>query len=61
MKCMKMNRIAFSVGSREAVDALTNRLNAGGCPVLSCPRVTGNGCYGSCILDFEGNLPEITV
>ena len=35
--------IALSVGSREAVDALTARLNAGGYPTLSGPRVTGDG------------------
>ena len=53
--------IAFSVGSREAVDELTARLTAGGYPPLSGPRVTGDGYYESCILGFEGNLLEITV
>ena len=53
--------IAFSAGSREAVDELTARLNAGGYPTLSGPRVTGDGYYESCILGFEGNLLEITV
>ncbi|MDY3225359.1 MAG: VOC family protein [Candidatus Faecousia sp.] len=53
--------IAFSVGSREAVDELTARLTAGGYPTLSGPRVTGDGYYESCILGFEGNLLEITV
>lgn len=32
--------IAFSVGSREKVDALTARLKADGCEVLSGPRTT---------------------
>ena len=53
--------IAVSVGSREAVDALTARLKDGGYPTLSSPRVTGDGYYESCILGFEGNLIEITV
>lgn len=53
--------IAFSVGSRDAVDALTARLRADGYPVFSGPRVTGDGYYESCILGFEGNLLEITV
>ena len=53
--------IAFSSGSREAVDDLTDRLKADGYPVLSGPRVTGDGYYESCILGFEGNLIEITV
>ena len=53
--------IAFSVGSKEAVDALTRRLKADGYPVLSGPRTTGDGYYESCILGFEGNIIEITV
>lgn len=53
--------IAFSVGSRDAVDALTARLKKDGYPVISGPRTTGDGYYESCILGFEGNLIEITV
>lgn len=53
--------LAFSAGSREAVDALTLRLAADGYPTLSGPRVTGDGYYESCVLGFEGNLIEITV
>lgn len=53
--------IAFSVGSKEAVDALTARLKDDGYPVISGPRTTGDGYYESCILGFEGNLIEITV
>ena len=51
--------LAFSAGSREAVDALTNRLRADGCEVLSGPRVTGDGYYESCVLGPEGNQIEI--
>ena len=53
--------IAFSVGSREAVNELTGQLKAGGFPTLSGPRVTGDGYYESCVLGFEGNIIEITV
>lgn len=53
--------IAFSAGSKEAVDALTAKLNADGYPVLSGPRTTGDGYYESCVLGFEGNVIEITV
>ena len=52
--------LAFSLGSREAVDALTGRLRADGYKVLSGPRVTGDGYYESCILDREGNQIELT-
>ena len=53
--------IAFSVGSREAVEKLAARLNADGYPTISGPRVTGDGYYESCVLGFEGNILEITV
>ena len=53
--------IAFSVGSREKVDALTARLKADGCEVLSGPRTTGDGYYESCVLAVEENQIEITV
>lgn len=53
--------IAFSVGSREKVDLLTKRLSADGYSVVSGPRTTGDGYYESCIVDFEGNLIEITI
>ena len=53
--------IAFSVGSREKVDTLTERLRQNGYPVAGGPRVTGDGYYESCVVGFEGNLIEITV
>ena len=53
--------IAFSVGSKEAVDTLSEKLSADGYPILSGPRTTGDGYYESCILGFEGNIIEITV
>ena len=53
--------IAFSLGSKERVDALTAQLKADGYEVLSGPRTTGDGYYESCILGIEGNQIEITV
>lgn len=52
--------IAFSVGSRENVNALTERLRADGFQISSEPRVTGDGYYESCVADFDGNIIEIT-
>ena len=52
--------IAFSVGSREKVDALTATLRAAGYEVVSGPRTTGDGYYESCIVAIEGNQIEIT-
>ncbi len=53
--------IAFSVGSNEAVDKLTNWLRDDGFAIASEPRTTGDGYYESCILDPESNQIEITV
>jgi lactoylglutathione lyase len=53
--------VAFSVGSREAVDALTDRLRIDGYPILDGPRTTGDGYYESTTLDPGGNRIEITV
>ncbi|MCR4646020.1 MAG: VOC family protein [Oscillospiraceae bacterium] len=53
--------IAFSVGSRERVDALTETLRQAGYTIISGPRTTGDGYYESCIAVIEGNLIELTV
>ncbi|MDO4620362.1 MAG: VOC family protein [Lachnospiraceae bacterium] len=53
--------IAFSAGSKEAVDQLTERLNKDGYEIISGPRTTGDGYYESCIVGIEGNQIEITV
>ena len=52
--------IAFSVGSKEKVDALTEQLRSAGYEVVSGPRITGDGYYESCIVAIEGNQIEIT-
>jgi lactoylglutathione lyase len=53
--------LAFSVGSREQVDALTGQLQRDGYRLLDGPRVTGDGYYESLFLDPDGNRIEITV
>ncbi len=53
--------IAFSLGSAERVDKLTEKLRQDGYEILSGPRTTGDGYYESCIAGFEGNIIELTV
>lgn len=53
--------IAIALGSREAVDSLTARLEADGYTVASRPRTTGDGYYESVVLDGDGNRIELTV
>ncbi len=53
--------IAFSVGSRDRVDELTQQLKADGFSIVSGPRTTGDGYYESCIVAVEENQIEITV
>ena len=55
------NHLAFSVGSKEQVDALTARLQQDGFRIVSGPRYTGDGYYESVVLDPDGNRVEITV
>lgn len=52
--------IAFSLGSKAAVDSLTAELKADGYEVISGPRTTGDGYYESCIVGIEGNQIELT-
>lgn len=52
--------IAVSVGSKEMVDLLTERIKKDGYEVISDPRTTGDRYYESCIVGIEGNQIEIT-
>ena len=52
--------IAFSAGSKEKVDTLTERLRSAGYEVVSGPRTTGDGYYESYVVAIEGNQIEIT-
>lgn len=53
--------IAFSLGSKEAVDKLTKQLKYDGYKIISAARTTGDGYYESCALDPENNRIEITI
>lgn len=53
--------MAMSVGSKENVDSLTEKLIGDNYQLVSGPRTTGDGCYESCILGPENNLIEITI
>lgn len=53
--------LAISVGTKESVDSLTQKLKSDGHRVIGDPRTTGDGYYESIILDPEGNRIEITI
>jgi lactoylglutathione lyase len=57
---MGLAHFAISVGSVEAVDALTRKLRDDGFAILDGPRRTGDGYYESVALDPDGNRVEIT-
>jgi lactoylglutathione lyase len=56
----RLAHIAISVGSIEAVDHLVSEMKSAGVPLLSGPRLTGDGYYEAVVADTEGNLVEIT-
>lgn len=56
-----ITHIAFSVKTREEVDALAKRAHAAEYPVILEPHETGDGYYELCILDPDGNRVEVTV
>jgi lactoylglutathione lyase len=51
-----LSHVAFSLGTVEEVDRLTERLRGGGFTVADGPRWTGDG-----VLDPGGNRVELTV
>jgi len=53
--------LSLSVGSKEQVDILTDRLRRDGYTVLDGPRRTGDGYYESQVTDPDGNRIEITI
>ena len=61
LESMGIAHLAISVGSKENVDELTNRLKGDGHRIVGEPRTTGDGYYESVISDPEGNLIEITI
>lgn len=52
--------LAFSAGSKEAVNILTQQLKEDGFKIISGPRTTSDGYYESLAADPENNLIEIT-
>lgn len=50
---------AISVGSKPAVNRLTEELRSDGFRVVGEPRTTGDGYYESVVLDPDGNRVEI--
>ncbi len=60
-KTSGLSHLAFSVGSKEAVLALTERITADGYELFSAPRNTGDGYFESCVADPDGNRVEITI
>ncbi len=55
-----LSHIALSVGSRDSVISLTERLVADGYKLNLPPRETGDGYFESNIADPDGNAIEIT-
>ncbi|MBQ3531826.1 MAG: VOC family protein [Oscillospiraceae bacterium] len=53
--------LAFSLGSKSAVDELTKKLENDGFEITSGPRTTGDGFYESAFIGIEGNIIELTV
>ncbi len=52
--------LAFSLGNRQEVSAMTERLRRDGYRIIGEPRTTGDGYFESVILDPEGNMLELT-
>lgn len=50
---------AITVGSKQAVDELTERFRTDGYSIVGEPRTSGDGYYESVILDPEGNVVEL--
>lgn len=57
---MGIAHFAISVGGKEKVNALTERLRKDNFTIFSEPRTTGDGYYESVVLDPEGNYVEIS-
>jgi lactoylglutathione lyase len=57
---MGIAHFAISVGGKEKVNELTERIRNDNFTIFSEPRTTGDGYYESVVLDPEGNLLEIS-
>ncbi len=56
-----ITHIAFTLGSKEAVIALTERLRSDGFRIVGEPRTSGDGYFESVVRDVEGNRIELVV
>lgn len=52
---------AVGVGSKEKVNAMTEKLREDGFKIQGEPRTTGDGYYETVVLDPEDNFIEITI
>jgi len=57
---MGIAHFAISVGGKDIVNQLTERLRNDHFTIFSEPRTTGDGYYESVVLDPEGNYLEIS-
>ena len=57
---MGLAHFTISVGGKEKVNALTERLRQDNYTIFGEPRTTGDGYYESVVLDPEGNILEIS-
>ncbi len=56
-----LNHIAFSMGSKKAVNDMTARLRHDGYKIVEEPAMTGDGSYEALIEVFQGNLLELVI
>lgn len=57
---MGLAHFTISVGGKDQVNALTERLRKDNYVIFGEPRTTGDGYYESVVLDPEGNYLEIS-
>ena len=57
---MGLAHFTISVGGKDQVNVLTERLRKDKYTILGEPRTTGDGYYESVVLDPEGNILEIS-
>lgn len=60
-ECIGIAHFAVSLGSKKAVNTLTETLRQAGYTIAGEARTTGDGYYESVVLDPENNRIEITV
>jgi lactoylglutathione lyase len=56
-----LTHFSISVGNKDSVNSLTEKLRSDGYKVIREPLLTGDGYYESVIEDCEGNWVEIAI